>query len=194
MNRFFKAASLMSAETPPESLGAGFDTTNFYGSILQVIMALAVIIGIIVLLVRFLARKNKQWAGNRSLRILGGVTLGQNKSMQIVEIGDAVYIVGIGDNITLLDKISDPEAVEALMFSIDGGRSGAAAPFSFDLSRIMSQLRSGGATAEEKEELDSSIVFKDLLQTRLKNVTNRKEAFRELIDDDEVQRRSNDTP
>ncbi|WP_274361471.1 flagellar biosynthetic protein FliO [Paenibacillus thermotolerans] len=194
MNRFSGTSLWLSAEAPPETLGSGFDATNFYGSILQVIIALAVIIGIIVLLIRFLAKRNKQWAANRSMRILGGVTLGQNKSMQIVEIGDAVYIVGIGDNITLLDKISEPEAVEELLLSIEGTRSAASAPFSFDLSRWMSQLRAGGAKAEEKEEMDSAVAFKDLLQSRLKNVTNRKDLLRDMAGDAEEQRRDNETP
>ena len=46
-----------------------------------------------------------------SIRSLGGVPLGQNKSIQIVEIGHSLFVVGVGENIQLLDKIIDADEV-----------------------------------------------------------------------------------
>ena len=46
-------------------------------------------------------------------------TLGQNKSLQVVELSGRVYIVGVGDNITLLDKIDEPEEALAVMDAIE---------------------------------------------------------------------------
>ena len=56
-----------------------------------------------------LSQRNRGWGTNRALRSLGGIPLGQNKSLQVVELSGRVYIVGVGDNITLLDKIDEPE-------------------------------------------------------------------------------------
>ena len=55
-------------------------------------------------------QRNRGWGTNRALRSLGGIPLGQNKSLQVVELSGRVYVVGVGDSITLLDKIDDPEA------------------------------------------------------------------------------------
>ncbi|MCU6340085.1 flagellar biosynthetic protein FliO, partial [Enterobacter quasiroggenkampii] len=81
---------------------------GYLSSLLTVLLSLAVIIVLIVLFIKLLSRKNRMWQMNQSIRTLGGTGLGPNKSMQIVEVGDVVYVLGIGEDITLIDKISDP--------------------------------------------------------------------------------------
>ena len=60
---------------------------------------------------RYVAKKNKGTMFGNSIRSLGGVPLGQNKSIQIVEIGHSLFVVGVGENIQLLDKIIDADEV-----------------------------------------------------------------------------------
>src|SRR5690606_36997161 len=86
-----------------------FSAGDFYSNFIWVIVVLVVLIGLIVVLIRFLAARNKLWSGGGSLQVHAGLPLGQNKSMQVVEIGDTVYVIGVGENITLLDKVDAPE-------------------------------------------------------------------------------------
>ncbi|MDT2247325.1 flagellar biosynthetic protein FliO [Paenibacillus larvae] len=51
---------------------------------------------------------------------MGGVPLGQNKSIQIVEIGQSLYIVGVGDNIQLLEKVDNPDQVALITAQLTG--------------------------------------------------------------------------
>lgn len=50
---------------------------------------------------------------------MGGVGLGQNKSLQILEIGGNVYLIGVGENIQPLDKVSDLEEAQRIVDSFE---------------------------------------------------------------------------
>lgn len=87
--------------------------------LIKVFVVLIIIIGLIFIFVRILAKKNKSWFGHRSITMLGGVQLGQNKSLRMMKIGKAIYIVGVGEEITLLDKIENEAEQEAIMASLE---------------------------------------------------------------------------
>lgn len=81
--------------------------SNYYLQLVWVIVVLAVILALIVYLIRFLNKRNQQMFRHGTIRTLGGVGLGQNKSLQIMEIGGCVYLLGVGEDIQLIDKVSD---------------------------------------------------------------------------------------
>lgn len=45
---------------------------------------------------------------------LGGISVGQQKSIQIIRIGEKVYAVGIGNDVTMLDEITDENVIRQL--------------------------------------------------------------------------------
>ena len=65
----------------------------------------------------------------RSIRTLGAVGMGPNKSLQLVEIG-AIYVIGVGEDVRLVDKISDPAEVALIQvaFEQDSGIHNGALP------------------------------------------------------------------
>lgn len=81
---------------------------------ITVMIVLALIIGCILILIKFIAKRDMPWMKNRALRSLGGIQLGQHKSMQIIDAGESVYVVGVGENVQLIDKISDPDELEQI--------------------------------------------------------------------------------
>ncbi|WP_309121278.1 flagellar biosynthetic protein FliO [Paenibacillus sp.] len=174
-----------SLDAPPGTSPEGFTTGDFYGNFFQVIVVLAVVIGLIVVLIRFLAARNKRWSGDRSLQVHAGVPLGQNKSMQVVEIGDAVYIVGVGDDITLLDKIDDPDRVEAFLASLEARPTPVAGTAVAALAGIVQGWRSRRRAAPEQPEWQSNEAFKDLLSQKLKGVSARKDAMKEWMEEED---------
>lgn len=89
-----------------------------YGSLgellLQLVLGLAVIVGMIWLLAKLLAARTHWVNRHRPLKVLGGVGLGPHKSLQIVEIGGVLYVIGVGDDVTLLRVIDDPAERERI--------------------------------------------------------------------------------
>ena len=45
------------------------------------------------------------------MKNMGGISLGQHKSIQLVVIGETYYLIGVGDDISLLKEITDPEEI-----------------------------------------------------------------------------------
>ncbi|WP_091485441.1 flagellar biosynthetic protein FliO [Gracilibacillus orientalis] len=91
------------------------DSPSFIGSFIKLIVALAVVIGLIVLISKFLRNKNGFLKKHQVVENLGGISVGSNKSIQTIKIGDRFYVIGVAENIELLMEITDPKTIDQLM-------------------------------------------------------------------------------
>ncbi|MDQ0899803.1 MULTISPECIES: flagellar biosynthetic protein FliO [unclassified Paenibacillus] len=181
------------AETEP---GQGLPTSEFpttdsfnsFGMIVKVIFFLVLIILLFFVLIKYIAKKNKGMMFGNSIRSLGGVPLGQNKSIQIVEIGHSLFVVGVGENIQLLDKINDADEVayiSELLTSSQDDRVGFGA-----ISNWISKLSVRKKEIEEEVEITSS--FQQVFHDRLQRVSNRNKDAHEWLSDQKQTDRLND--
>ncbi|RAP76249.1 flagellar biosynthetic protein FliO [Paenibacillus montanisoli] len=171
-------ASLASAEINGDEekpvIGTGI------GYYIWVIVALMLVIGLIILVIRWLASRNRGWGTNRALRSLGGIPLGQNKSLQVVELSGRVYVVGVGESITLLDKIDDPETAAAVLEAIEqqNGRSWN----SPSLADLIGWFRRSGKEDEPASEpWQAAASFKELLNNGMMRQSDQKQKVEELL-------------
>ncbi|WP_175532065.1 flagellar biosynthetic protein FliO [Paenibacillus sp. yr247] len=185
--------SVSFAETEP---GQGIPTSEFpttdsfdsFGMIVKVIFFLVLIILLFFVLIKYIAKKNKGTMFGNSIRSLGGVPLGQNKSIQIVEIGHSLFVVGVGENIQLLDKINDADEVafiSELLSSSQDDRVGFGT-----LSNWISKLSVRKKDIEEEVEITSS--FQQVFHDKLQKVTNRNRNAHEWLSDQKQTDRLND--
>lgn len=165
-----------------------FKTTSpgeLLGNLVWVMVALGIVIVLIVLLSKWLSKRSKIWGVNRALRSLGGTPLGQNSSLQVVELSGRIYVVGVGQNVTLLDKIDDPLQVEELLAAFDREASQSFNMGKFNLSSIAKwkEARQGNTRKEQNETTIQDNNFEDLLQNQLNQRTMRNEQLKQLIKD-----------
>lgn len=80
-----------------------------FWDILRMIFATIFVIALIYFLLKFINKKSKVFKSTQLVENLGGTTLGANRSVQIVKIGNQLFIVGVGENVQLLKEIDDPE-------------------------------------------------------------------------------------
>ncbi|WP_072874113.1 FliO/MopB family protein [Alicyclobacillus tolerans] len=73
----------------------------------QFVLSFVIIIALIIVVIRFLARRTSV-AERGTIKVLAARQLAQNRSIQVVEISGKRYVLGVGENITLLDQISEP--------------------------------------------------------------------------------------
>ncbi|GAB1155505.1 hypothetical protein YWY31_15300 [Paenibacillus illinoisensis] len=165
--------------------------TNYYFQLVWVIVVLAVILVLIVYLLRFLNKRNQQWFRSGTVRILGGVGLGPNKSLQIIEIGGNVYLVGVGENIQLLDKISDLEEAQRIVDSFEREASSQQGSLSPLINKLASRLRKKEPPREM--ELEDTASFHELFESKLRQMPNRKEKMDKLLEEDNTTDRSRDS-
>ncbi|MNI26113.1 Flagellar biosynthesis protein, FliO [compost metagenome] len=159
------------------------EDVNLWGNLITVIVVLAIIIVLIVLMVRFLGKRNRFLYQDSTIRILGAVGLGPNKSLQVIEIGSSVYFVGVGEDISLLDKVTDPDEVELLhqTFEKEGTKFTGVASM---LSGLVSRFRKD--PPKEEEELEGTS-FHEVFYSQLNKRPNRKRQIEELLKDQEDQ-------
>lgn len=159
------------------------------GNVFTVLAVLVLIIILIVFLIRFLGRRNRVLSKSRSIRTLGAVGLGPNKSLQVLEIGENIYVVGVGDDVTLLDKLSDPVQVENMIKSFEEAPADFAKLSSL-LSTVTTRFRKESPPAEE--ELDGT-AFHEVFEAKLRKLPNRKEQVKEILQEKETADRLRDS-
>lgn len=168
-----------------QSENVPFDSgdVDLWGNLITVIIVLAVIIVLIVVLIRFLGNKNRFLSQNRSIRTMGAIGLGPNKSLQVIEIGGSIYLVGVGENISLVDKISDPEEVDILLQSFETEGTEFAG-FASVVTGLVSRFRK--EPLRETEDLEETS-FHEVFHAKLQKMPNRKRQMEQLLKDQEEQ-------
>ncbi|ETI69340.1 flagellar biosynthetic protein FliO [Neobacillus vireti] len=87
-------------------------------------LSFILVIGLLIALLRFLSKRSKQIQTSGLVLPLGGHVLGTNKSLQVLLIGQTIYIVGVGENITILRSITQGEEYQNLLESYENQGEG----------------------------------------------------------------------
>lgn len=90
-------------------------TSFSFFDFLKMIFALVFVLMLLYLLLKLLNRKFKLPQESKYLQNLGGVSLGQNKSVQMIKIGNRILILGVGETIELLKEIEDEEEYKEII-------------------------------------------------------------------------------
>ncbi|UVI32509.1 flagellar biosynthetic protein FliO [Paenibacillus spongiae] len=176
------AAAEETVDSPMNDKPPVIPASSITGYLIWVIFALLLVIGLIVLVIKLLSKRSRGWGANRSLRSLGGIPLGQNKSLQVVELSGRIYVVGVGENVSLLDKIDDP--VEAQMVLDDMQQQTGQVWNATSLKDMVGRFRnrntdsSAGPNDERWQESES---FQTLLNNRMKRQAENKQKMEELL-------------
>lgn len=99
------------SEAPKVVTGTGLSAWEY----IKALFALAFVVGLLYALLKFVNNKNRLYQKNRLMKNLGGISLGQQKSIQLVVIGEAYYLIGVGDDIRLLKEITDENEIATLL-------------------------------------------------------------------------------
>lgn len=163
-----------------------FSSSGTYWMLFKVFFFLIVIIGIFLLIVKFVARKNRSFQSARSVKSIGGVSLGQNKSVQVVEIGHSLYVLGVGNDVQLIGKIDDPDEVNYIRDNIYARTGSEFAT----ISSVGNWFKSLKSKPQEEEDITTS--FQQVFQEKMQGVANRKRQVDDLIRDQTHEDRLND--
>ncbi|MBP1155996.1 MULTISPECIES: flagellar biosynthetic protein FliO [unclassified Paenibacillus] len=156
--------------------------------IVKVIVFLILIIGIFFIIMKVISQQKNKFLSGRTLRSLGGLPLGPNKSIQIVEIGHSLYIVGVAENIQLLEKINDDAEVAYITEMMANGTAFTGPSFE-SLGGFMKKLRNK-PPAEEEMEVAAS--FQQVFQNKMQHMTDRKKIMEEMLKQENNSDRLND--
>ncbi|MEQ6375337.1 flagellar biosynthetic protein FliO [Bacillaceae bacterium S4-13-56] len=80
-------------------------------TLVKMVFSLFFVLALIYFLLRFINKRNRIFSRVKTLENLGGLSLGTNRSIQIVRIANRYYVVGVGDNVDLLTEITDEDTI-----------------------------------------------------------------------------------
>lgn len=106
----------------------------------KMFVILALVLGMILGFVWFMRRLSGQGApSDAPMRVLHSQTLGGSRSLQVVEVGDQVLLVGVGDaGVTLVKELTGTEAADA--FQLQATRAKAVGkPFADLVAGLLGQ-------------------------------------------------------
>ncbi|MCM3717147.1 flagellar biosynthetic protein FliO [Fictibacillus phosphorivorans] len=83
--------------------------------LIKLIFMLGIVLVILFFVLRFIQRKSVSFQDGKNLQSLGGIGVGQNRSVQLIKTGNSVLVVGVGDTVTLLKEIKDEEEVRLML-------------------------------------------------------------------------------
>lgn len=82
---------------------------------IKIFLALLFVLGLLLFVLRFLNKRNLSYQQNSMIQNLGGQSVGTQKSVQLLQIGSKLYVVGVGENVQLLQVIADPEEIKEIL-------------------------------------------------------------------------------
>lgn len=154
-------------ETPDNEFGA-FDFIN-------ILFALFLVLTLLYVTLRFIKKKNQSFTSTRTMMNLGGTSLGGNRSVQLVKVGDRILVVGVGEDIQLLKEIDSKEEIEQILSGQQNEVQQMLQPTDV-ISKIVEQIR-----YFKDEKRSESNDFKSHLTKQLSEISNgRKKILQEL--------------
>jgi flagellar protein FliO/FliZ len=131
---------------------------------LKMFIALGFVLFLIYFLLKFVTKRNRIFQQGQSIVNLGGTSLGQNKSIQIIKVGKRVLVVGVGESISLLKEIDDQQESKELIAEFERKQELVVEPK--DLMQKVSNLLNPSSKANRSNENDGtfSTFFKEQLE------------------------------
>ncbi|MFC0612871.1 flagellar biosynthetic protein FliO [Scopulibacillus daqui] len=93
--------------------------SNLIVVFLKLLGALAVVIALIYFLYKVLGKRTKAFQEYGAIKNIGGVSVGPNRSVQLVRVGSKILVIGVGENVQLLKEVTDEPKVEELLKKAD---------------------------------------------------------------------------
>ncbi|MFS0574215.1 flagellar biosynthetic protein FliO [Sporosarcina sp. 179-K 3D1 HS] len=147
---------------------------------IKTFFALLFVVGLLFAVLKFMNRKNRMYDKTRLMKNLGGLSLGQQKSIQLVVVGESYYLIGVGEDIRLLKEITDPQEIESLLSFYEDGPTVATTGL---LQSLLDKVTGRKKTHDHENSAEMEMDFSDQFKARLEEMKEeRKRQIRRLTE------------
>ncbi|NBI27373.1 flagellar biosynthetic protein FliO [Chengkuizengella marina] len=152
-----------------------------------VFFVLLLIIVLIFLVIKFLTKNTM--LSNRLIKHLGGIKLGQKNSIQVIEFGGDIYLVGVGDDVQLIDKIDQIEKINLIKQTLNTNHKS----INFlDYKSLFNGLKKNKAEEIIHTENQTNSTFHEVIYEKINNVKKRNEKIDSMLINDKNKDRENE--
>ncbi|WP_062197866.1 flagellar biosynthetic protein FliO [Massilibacterium senegalense] len=149
----------------------GVSQQSLWGSFLKLIVASVFVIGLLILLLKFINRRTKEFQSGKAMQTLGGISVGNNKSVQLIRLGNEILVVGVGENVQLLKEITEEKTIQTLVQLSENETASSTVPL-----EKMKQWFQSKKNQDEQEPMNFKMYIKEQL---LSSQRERKEIIEE---------------
>lgn len=133
---------------------------------IKTFFALIFVVVLLYGLLKFVNRRSQLHDKNRLMKNMGGLSLGQQKSVQLIVVGNTYYLVGVGEDIRLLKEITDQAEIAALLEHYEEIEE---IPFKGPFEKLLGKIMPF-QKKEPKKENQQSEEFSEMLNERLSEI------------------------
>ena len=144
---------------------------------IKMFLALGFVLLLIYGAMKLVNKRNHLFDSQKTILNVGGTTLGNNKSLQIVKVGNSLLVLGVSDSIQLLKEVSDEEEKEAILRAYQDR---------MESSINSEQLIGLFGKWKDKQSVKTTNSFSSLLKEQLKDLTNERKNKLERIKKEEL--------
>ena len=143
---------------------------------IKMFIALAFVLILIYVLLKFVTKRNPLFQQGKSIVNLGGTSLGQNKSIQLIKVGNRVLVVGVGESISLLKEIESEQERKKFIEEFEWKQEQVMVSKNFlhTLTTFVNQSKKLNRVTKDAQS-SFSTTFKDQLEKVKKERTNQLE-------------------
>mgnify|MGYP000879919861 CR=1 FL=1 len=145
---------------------------------IKMILATIFVVALLYFVLKFVNKKSSMFKSSQLIENLGGVPLGSNRSVQIIKIGNRLFIVGVGENVQLLKEIEDYEDNKEILSNYNHQLEQMIQPNEL-FGKLMDKVSKGKKYS--KGESTAAPPFQSMLQQQLDDLAKeRKKVFEEV--------------
>lgn len=160
-------------ETPaPNEPVAAQEEQSLFGIIIKLVFYTFLILIMIYGLIKFLAIRQRKFQPNQAVQLMGGTPLGNNKSLQLVKVGEQVLLIGVGDQVTLIKEFANADEIGINPSDEEKPFTGLANPL------LKLPQRKKGA---EESRYDKTSRFEDLFTESLNKQKYNQQQFKQIF-------------
>lgn len=160
-------------ETETASSTVGLTVWDF----IKMIAATIFVVALLYFVLKFVNKKGSLYKHSQLIENLGGTTLGTNRSVQVIKVGQRLLVVGVGENIQLLKEIDEGQEYEQIISAYNNKMDQLVQPSDI-VTRVMKKVK--GSSTDLKSE-GTPPTFQSLLNKQLNELSiGRKKLYDEL--------------
>ncbi|WP_349410509.1 flagellar biosynthetic protein FliO [Pseudalkalibacillus sp. SCS-8] len=93
----------------------GTSNASTIGTTFKVLFALAFVVALMIIILKLLHKRTQVIQQGKGIQTLGGAIVGNQRSVQLVKVGNRILVVGVGENVELIKEIDDEDEVKSLL-------------------------------------------------------------------------------
>lgn len=171
-------------KAPADNNPVSSESESTYMMLVKLVFMLGIVLAILYFVLRFIQRKSVSFQDGKNLQSLGGIGIGQNRSVQLIKTGNSVLVVGVGDSVTLLKEITNEDEVQMML---DQRPSQNVSTMTNQLKNkwLKSRTEESNKTSNETgtaETKDQTQSFKNMLQSIVQDKKNQQKELQRVLE------------